>query len=223
MSGLDWHKTFNLAARLANHMRLLNRPITAIPFLLGGILLMSCGRSTTINETTTFTHLDSLTDTYLSLQDTLLHSWNVLVKDEQEKVDAMEKALLQLVQLPVAEKSQLVSLQSRLEQLKQLRITQKTLTNPYVVEEYDFATSSLVAEIVALSESNSVLMQNKNLSALIEKIKVAEQHTPLFRSSYDSIALLFNAFLEKNESSLKEVEKSGPLEKKPLFSGVAGK
>jgi predicted mannosyl-3-phosphoglycerate phosphatase (HAD superfamily) len=114
-------------------------------------------------------------------------------------------------------------LQSRLQQLKQLRITQKTLTNPYVVEEYDFATSSLVAEIVALSESNSVLMQNKNLSVLIEKIKVAEQHTPLFRSSYDSIALLFNTFLEKNESSLKEIDKSGPLEKRPLFSGVAGK
>lgn len=184
---------------------------------------MSCGRSATINETTTFTHIDSLTDTYLSLQDTLLYSWNVLVKDELEKVDAMEKALHQLIQLPVPEKSQLVTLQSRLQQLKQLRITQKTLTNPYVVEEYDFATSSLVAEIVALSESNSVLMQNKNLSVLIEKIKVAEQHTPLFRSSYDSIALLFNTFLEKNESSLKEIDKSGPLEKRPLFSGVAGK
>ena len=220
---LVWHKTFKLVVRLANHMRLLKRPIAAMPFLFGGMLLMSCGRSATINEATTFTHLDSVTDTYLSLQDTLLYSWNVLVKDDQEKVDAMEKALHQLIQLPVPEKSQLVTLQSRLQQLKQLRITQKTLTNPYVVEEYDFATSSLVAEIVALSESNSVLMQNKNLSVLIEKIKVAEQHTPLFRSSYDSIALLFNAFLEKNESSLKEVDKSGALEKKPLFSGVAGK
>jgi hypothetical protein len=223
MPALDWHKTFNLAARLANHMRLLKRPINAIPFLFGGIVLMSCGRSTTINETTTFTHIDSLTDTYLSLQDTLLYSWNVLVKDEQEKVDAMEKALHQLIQLPVPEKSQLVTLQSRLQQLKQLRITQKTLTNPYVVEEYDFATSSLVAEIVALSESNSALMQNKNLSTLIEKIKIAEQHTPLFRYGYDSIAFVFNAFLEKNESSLKEIDKSGAFERMPLFSGVAGK
>ncbi|MCX8489660.1 MAG: hypothetical protein ORN54_01180 [Cyclobacteriaceae bacterium] len=208
-------------ARLVNYMIFLNKPITAITFLLGGILLMSCGRSTTINETTTFTHIDSLTDTYLLLQDTLLHSWNVVIKDEQEKVDAMEKALQQLVQLPLAEKSQLVSLQSRLEQLKQLQITQKTLANPYVVEEYDFAINSLVAEIIALSESNSVLMQNKNLSTLIEKIKVAEQHTPLFRSGYDSLALLFNAFLEKNESSLKEIDKSDAIEKKPLFSSVA--
>jgi hypothetical protein len=184
---------------------------------------MSCGRSTTSNEKTTFTHIDSLTDTYLTLQDTLLHSWNVIVKDEHAKIDALEKALKQLLQWPMAEKSQLVSLESRLQQLKHLHITQKALTNSYVVEEYDFAANSLIGEILALSESHSSLLQNKDLSDLVEKIKILEQHTSVCRSGYDSIAFQFNAFLEKNQSALKEIDKNGALEKKPLFSGVAGK
>ena len=223
MPALDWHKTFNLAARLANHMRLLKRPITAIPFLFGGILLMSCGRSTTSNEKTTFTHIDSLTDTYLSLQDTLLHSWNVLVKDEQEKLDALDRALHHLLQMANPEQSELVALENRLRQLKQIHITQKSLSNPYVIEEYDFAASSLIAEILTLSQSNPSLIQNKNLSALIDKIKIADQHTSLYRSGYDSIAYEFNAFLERNQSVLKDIDKNGVIEKKPLFSGVTGK
>ena len=220
---LVWHKTFKLVVRLANHMRLLNQLTAGIHVLFASLVLMSCGRTTNSNEKTTFTHIDSVTDTYLSLQDTLLHSWNVLAKGEKEKIEVLEKAIGQLMQLPGSEKSQLVSLQSRLQQVKQLRITQQTLTNHYVVDEYDFAVSSLVGEILSLSGSTVALVQHEPLAHLIEQIKIAEQHTPLFRSSYDSIALLFNTFLEKNESSLKEVEKSGPLEKKPLFSGVAGK
>ena len=55
-------------------------------FVLASFVLLSCVRSTVSNEKTRFTHVDSLTETYLNLQDTLLHSWNVLAKDEQEKL-----------------------------------------------------------------------------------------------------------------------------------------
>ncbi len=187
------------------------------------MILMSCGRSATSNEKTTFTHIDSLTDTYLTLQDTLLHSWNVLVKDEQEKVEAMDNVLHQLLKTAMPETSQLEVLENRLRQLKQIHITQKSLSNPYVIEEYDFAASSLVSEILTLSQSNPSLIQNKNLSALIDKIKIADQHTSLYRSGYDSIAYEFNAFLERNQSVLKDIDKNGVIEKKPLFSGIAGK
>jgi hypothetical protein len=187
---------------------------------VGATTLISCGHSTSSNERTTFTREDSLTETYLSLQDTLLHSWNLLIKDEQEKMDAVNATIHQLKQLSLPNPSQLTSVAGRFEQLKSLHITQKSLSNQYVVEEYDFATNSLISEILFLSESNVDLLQNKELTHLIDKIKSADERTSVYRLSYDSIANEFNAFLEKNQSTLKDIN-NGKLEKKPLFSAVS--
>lgn len=185
--------------------------------LIGSFTLLSCGRSATSNERTTFTHIDSLTDTYLSLQDTLLHSWNVLIKDEQEKMNSVDAAIDHLKKLTLPDPSQLASLGTRLEQLKQIHLTQKTLSNQYVVEEYDFATNSLISEILSITESNPALLQNKDLINLVDKIKVADQRTSTYRLGYDSIAFQFNTFLEKNKLLLQGID-NGSLEKRPMFS-----
>jgi hypothetical protein len=190
---------------------------SALGLLIGSFALLSCGRSATSNERTTFTHIDSLTDTYLSLQDTLLHSWNVLIKDEQEKMNSVDAAIDHLRKLTLPNPSQLTSLGTRLEQLKQIHLTQKTLSNQYVVEEYDFATNSLISEILSITESNPALLQNKDLINLVDKIKVADQRTSIYRLGYDSIVFQFNAFLEKNKSLLQDIDNSS-LEKRPMFS-----
>ncbi len=190
---------------------------SAFGLLISSFALSSCGRSATSNEKTTFTHIDSLTDTYLSLQDTLLHSWNVLVKDEQEKMNSVNAAIDHLSRLTLPDPSQLSSLGTRFEQLKQIHLTQKTLSNQYVIEEYDFATNSLISEILSITESNPALLQNKDLINLVDKIKAADQRTLTYRLGYDSIAYQFNAFLEKNKLLLRDIE-NGNLEKRPMFS-----
>jgi hypothetical protein len=190
---------------------------SALGLLIGSFALLSCGRSATSNERTTFTHIDSLTDTYLSLQDTLLHSWNVLIKDEQEKMNSVDAAMDHLRKLTLPNPSQLTSLSTRFEQLKQIHLTQKALANQYVIEEYDFATNSLISEILSITESNPALLQNKDLVNLVDKIKVADQRTSTYRLGYDSIVFQFNAFLEKNKSLLQDIDNSS-LEKRPMFS-----
>jgi hypothetical protein len=192
---------------------------SALGLLICSFALLSCGRSATSNEKTTFTHIDSLTDTYLSLQDTLLHSWNVLIKDEEEKMNSVDAALHHLKKLTLPDPSQLASLGTRLEQLKQIHLTQKTLSNQYVIEEYDFATNSLISEILSITESNPALLQNKDLINFVDQIKIADQRTSLYRLGYDSIAHQFNAFLEKNKALLKDID-NGSLEKRPMFSVV---
>lgn len=199
-------------------MKISVRKHSSFGLLFAAFALVSCGRSATSNEKTTFTHIDSLTDTYLSLQDTLLHSWNVLIKDEQEKMNAMDAALAHLKKLTLPDPTQLTSLGSRFEQLKQIHLTQKTLSNQYVIEEYDFATNSLISEILSVTESNPALLQNKDLINLIDKIKVADQRTSIYRLGYDSIAYQFNVFLEKNKILLQDIDKNGSLEKRPMFS-----
>ena len=181
-------------------------------------LLVSCGRHSTISEKTSFTHIDSLTDTYLTLQDTLLHSWNVLLKEEHEKMQAMEKVMEHLLHSPTAVPSQVAALGARLDQLHQLNITTKTLANQYVVEEHDVAAQAVTHDLLTMAESNSALLMNKEFTQLVARIKSADQRTWQHRSGYDSIVHLFNNFLEKNKNLLTDIEKSGSLEKRPTFN-----
>jgi hypothetical protein len=182
------------------------------------VILLSCGRSTTSSEKTTFTHLDSLTETYLTLQDTLLQSWNILSKDEHDRLEAVDEALHHLIQFSEPSPSQLASLKARLDQLKQIHITQKTLANPYVIEEYDFASNSLVSEILSFTEGNPKIVEDKLLSNLIDKIKLSDQRIFNYRMGYDSIANQFNSFLERNKIHLKEIDANNSVEKRSVFN-----
>ena len=194
-----------------------------VTLAFGAVILLSCGRSATSSEKTTFTHLDSLTETYLTLQDTLLQSWNILAKDEHDRLEAVDEALHHLVQFSEPSLPQLASLKARLDQLKQIHITQKTMANPYVVEEYDFASNSLVSEILSITEANPKIVQDKLLSNLIDKIKLSDQRIFNYRMGYDSIANQFNAFLERNKIHLKEIDENNSVEKRSVFNASANR
>lgn len=191
-----------------------------IAFTLATAALLGCGRSATSNEKTSFSTADSLTDRYLSLQDTLVHVWNKLVHDENEKVTAIEKVLVELNKQSTL--TSLGSLQTRFGQIKELRITPKTLSNPDVLEEYDFAHQSLISELMAFS-SHAALINHDSFQQLLDNIKIAESQVNLNRSDYDSIAQAFNMFLEKHKLMLKEIDQTCNLEQRPLFNSVAKK
>lgn len=204
-------------------MRISVRSIGSFGLMIGSFALASCVRSTVSNEKTNFTHIDSLTETYLTLQDSLLHSWHLLVKDEDQKLKAIENTINQLIKLSPSNIAQLEVLKTRLNQLKEIHITQKTLSNQDVVEEYDFASNSLISEVLSIAEANPALLVDNQLSSSIEKIKVTDQRALNFRLAYDSIANEFNAFLEKNKGMLKEIDNSTSLEKRPMFNTASNK
>ena len=58
--------------------------------LLGLLLLCSaCGEKTESN-TPHFTKADSLMDTYLGLQDSMLQVWNMMISDDNRKIHDMQ-------------------------------------------------------------------------------------------------------------------------------------
>ena len=133
-------------------------------------------------------------------------------------MQAMEKVMEHLLHSPTADPSQVTALGARLDQLHQLNITTKTLANQYVVEEHDVAAQAVTHDLLTMAESNSALLMNKEFTQLVARIKSADQRTWQHRSGYDSIAHLFNNFLEKNKNLLTDIEKSGSLEKRPTFN-----
>jgi hypothetical protein len=172
-------------------------------------------------ETPHFTKLDSLTDTYLALQDSMLQVWNSMINDDNQKLEAMHNLLHELLVAGATDRDLLKSFEGRLEQLRHSRYTQKTMANPDIVAEYDFASSTLVSELITLAEQQTQFSYNTTLQKLTDNIRTADQRVNNYRQEYDRIAQEYNRFLDQNKKMLTQIDRDTFLEKKPLFQMVA--
>jgi hypothetical protein len=183
----------------------------------GGIVLAigGCSSSSNLQEKTKFTKLDSLTDTYLVYQDSLLQSWSLMVKTENEKAKSLQEIFNDLAP-GLTDKQLVASFQTRIDQLERIRFTQKSLGNIHVVDEYDHALESILKDLEVLHEKARGI-DTGNLVDHVEWIKKAQIRSGLQRYRYDSIAYSFNKFLESNKNYLEDIERNIHLENKPLF------
>ncbi|MBL0742808.1 hypothetical protein [Chryseolinea lacunae] len=186
-----------------------------------GMVVMSCGEKKTEGPETTFTRIDSLTDSYLALQDSMLQSWNMMINDDNQKVSAMHNLLHELIVSTPDKREQLKEYEERLNQLSRLRYTQKSMGNADVVEEYDFASTSLITELISMAETKAEFTYNTTLQKLVDDIRMADQRVNNYRAEYDLITARYNTFLDKNRADLKEINHGDSLELKPLFQMVS--
>lgn len=189
--------------------------------LLMGILWISCSNPNH-RAGQDFTRADSLTEHYLTLQDSMLHAWNVMIRDEKEKIKNMHE-LIELMEKSGSELEELKSLEQRIQQLEKIRFTQKSLSNPYVIDEYDFASGSIIAELISMAEVDPSTINNPRIQKLVDQIKAAEQRVSMYRTEYDRVVAEFNAFLEDHGSSLDEIDAEVDNHKKPLFQAASEK
>lgn len=186
-----------------------------------GVVLMSCGEKTANTPNSSFTKADSVTDRYLAFQDSMLRSWNVMINDDNQKIKSMHDLLHELLVISTDERDQLTKYEQQLDQLTRLRYTQKSMGNADVIEEYDFASTALVRELITLAESQTEYAKNSTLRKLVEDIRLADERVNNYREDYDLIVMQYNDFLEQNKTYLLEANRSDSLEKKHLFQMVA--
>jgi hypothetical protein len=194
-------------------------PVCAIFF---SILIIGCGEKKAVKNDTTFTKVDSLTDYYLAIQDSMLQAWNMMTHDDNEKILAMHNMVHELMITNFTDKDILTSYEQQLEQLKHLRYTQKSMANPDVVEEYDFASNTIVSELISLAESRTEFTYNTTLQKLADDVRLADQRVVSYREEYDIIVMHYNQFLEQNSKFLKDIDPNQSFEKKPIFQMVSG-
>lgn len=178
--------------------------------------LANCGNQHR-NQAPTFTHADSVTDTYLALQDSMLHAWNVMINDEKEKVQSLREVLNGMAALSEYDPEGIQELKDRLDQLERIRFTQNSLGNAHVIDEYDFASSSLISEILSQAELDPKIIGNERLQRKVDQIKSAEQRVESYRTDYDHIVERFNRFIHVNQSVLRDIDHDIVFEDKPLF------
>jgi septal ring factor EnvC (AmiA/AmiB activator) len=191
--------------------------IAGLILAFSALALCQCGKKTEVNPHSSFTKADSVMDSYLWLQDSIHDVWNVMINDDNKKIAAMRHLLHELEVSSASEPEIIKSYEQRLDQLVTTRYNQKSMANADVIEEYDFASNSMVTELVSLAESRSEFAYNTTLQKLVDEILAADQRVNNYRDQYDLIAEEFNSFLEKNKTYLKEIEEGQSLDKKPLF------
>lgn len=186
-------------------------------FLVAAIsLLAACGDKQQSPQTK-FTKADSLTETYLSIQDSLVEAWNMITTDDNQKLEAMNNLLHELRIGQPSDIEALKAYEDRLNSLSKARYTLKTMANPDVVEEYDFAANALVSELVSLAESQRQFAYNSTLQKIVDRIRVTDQRVIELRNNYDGIAMRYNRFIEQNHDFLKEMHSDTFYNKRPLF------
>lgn len=187
-----------------------------------GMLVINCGKRDNVVYQTTFTKADSLTERYLSLQDSMLISWNIMINDDNQKIKAMHNLLHELSVTSSDENNEYHAYEEQLNHLLQLRYDQYSLAEEDLIEEYDFASNLLVTELISQAESRPEFAYNTTLQKLVEQIRTADQRVNLYREEYDAITSRYNIFLKKNRAYLDEVTQKDSLELKPLFQMTYG-
>lgn len=167
------------------------------------------------NTASAFTKADSLADVYLRLQDTLHLQWNIMIHDDNEKIKAMNHLLHELAVTGPTQGDLYKSYRERLNQLSRIRFTQKSMINPDVVAEYDMASKALILELIGAAESKREYAYNITLQKLADNILLADQRMVRYRAEYDSLARVYNRFVNEYKHDLTEASVS--LEPKPFF------
>jgi hypothetical protein len=188
------------------------------PSLLFGlgviIALASCSTSSTLHEKTHFSRTDSLTDIYLVLQDSLLQSWNRVISMEMNRQEALGNIINDLQRSTLISDDEWKAYHASLEQLERIRFTQKSMTDPHVIEEYDKACSELLRQLTLLS------IESARLQTAANELTTFDESNVQYRLLYDSIAREFNTFIQLNSTDL-GLDSNLQLEKKPLFQSVS--
>src|SRR5689334_21370117 len=122
---------------------------------LSAVALCHCGKKEQHSSGSNFTKADSLMETYLSLEDSIHEVWNIMINDDNKKISSMNNLLHELELTSGNEQSTIRAYEERLEQLQRLRYNQKSMANAELIEQYDFASNSMVSELVSLAESRA--------------------------------------------------------------------
>lgn len=181
------------------------------------VLFMQCGDKPQAQEEMGYTHADSITEVYLMLQDSLHDTWNMMLRDDNEKIKAMKGLVHEMEIGTHFTPEKLAVLEERIDQLLNIRYTPKTMRNVDVVEEYDFASNSLVTELISMAESLSSFSYNTTIQKMVEQIRSSDLRVNNYRADYDSVAMAYNRLIEEHTTSIKEIANTDTVMKKALF------
>ncbi len=204
-------------------MQNLKTYLFAVPTLLFAGLFACKGPETHLQSNIKFTKVDSLTERYLNLEDSILYAWNTLINEDNHKIRLMHDLVHQLLESKELEKDQekLIILENQLNMLSGMKITHESIKDSGLVHAYDSASHMIVMELLALTESYERYADDRKVQKIVSAIRETNLRSDINRSNYDLVAGQFNNFIERNKDYLSDNDQNLTVEKKPLFQMTA--
>lgn len=181
------------------------------------IACVGCSSNKNRDGVTSFTRIDSLRANFLAINDSLLHSWQVMIKDDNEKLDDMNRLLDEISYTNHYDQAELEEYRDRVKTLKAMRYNQKTMWDSELIDKYDETSHYLVNDLLIYAESHPDYSRFPTIASLVEDIRKAHQRVLYFRIDYDEYAKEYNRFITAYHDLLSEIDNTCDGKKKALF------
>lgn len=187
-------------------------------FVISGLLTLvvfSCDSKK--SEHTGQQHLDSLMITYKALTDSVQQNWDVMIADDDEKLQLMKRLLLEVSYTNNYDKSKFEDLNTLVDELKVSRYDQKSMRDSDLIDAYDSATWQVTDQIIQFARSHPRFEDFPLMQELIEDIHGKNNYVLMHRIHYDNWVKELNAFKKNYEKELMDVQPVPDFESMPLF------
>ncbi len=186
--------------------------ISLLSLTIAFLLLISCDRK---NQQKNHIHDDSLAATLRVLHDSLDHSWAVMIADDDEKLSAMKRLLMEISYTGSYDKARHAELIALVDQLKQLRYDRITMENSSLIDQYDSATNDVSRMVIEFAYLSPAYEQSDLMKELVNDITYKNSMVLLYRVHYDKFAEEINDLHVEYRERLDSVAKPLPLFKLP--------
>ncbi|WP_017731607.1 LemA family protein [Nafulsella turpanensis] len=161
--------------------------------------------------------IDSLQQTFISLNDSAANRWEVILQAEEQKLAQMRAILEELSAPPVFNKSRLESLNKNFKEVYEMRLQEAEDLSHEQIDRYDSASQALKEQIIAYTEDHPDIKKFPLVTELIDSIQATDQQILFHRVRYDNFASDLNHFLEGNREYLPKIDTSGLAQERTLF------
>jgi hypothetical protein len=159
---------------------------------------------------------DSLRQTYVSLSDSTNAYWQILIAEEENKLDNIKAVLEELSREPIVNKARYDSLYEQLQRLYEMRLTAEELSSEKI-DRYDSASSALKNGIIDYAQNHPDVERIPLVTSLLDSVETADQRMLFHRVRYDNYARDYNNFLDGNREYIRQIDTTGLARKRGLF------
>lgn len=180
------------------------------------VTLSSCSSSKHKAEETNFNRIDSLRAHFLTIEDSLLYAWNVMIHDDNERISDLARLLDELQNAQVLDSNNVTELKAELKSMKNSRYNMTKMTSEQI-DWYDSISFSMSGKIIGIILDFKEVGRYPYMNELIESVRNRESKILWYRVDYDKIAKEHNRFVDTHDSILNQIDPEYTHTHLPLF------
>lgn len=180
------------------------------------LAISSCSSSKHQAEETSFDRIDSLRSHLLTIEDSLLYAWNVMLHDDNERIGDLIRLVDELNYALALDSNLTQSLKTELKTIKKSRYYLSKMTSDQI-DIYDSVSFAMSGKIIGITYDFEELTRYPYMEELAQSVHNREAKILRYRVNYDNIAKEHNRFVEEHNNIIQQIDPEYKHTILPLF------